>query len=247
MVYEWTVMPFGLKNAPATFVKLMDEVFQEHLDKFMIVYLDDIVVYSKSVDEHLHHLQLIFSRLRQHKLYAKLEKCQFMQREIKFLGHLVSSDGIRVNPDKVKAIQEWPVPKTVKDIRVFLGASGYYRKFILNYSKVASPLTELLKDEQPSKWQEEQSTAFNKLKDALSTAPVSKIPDTAIPFKIKMPYRQLLYQKYLIRPYLLKLLQMHVVKQVEQYYHRTLVKAPFKLFLFFFFLFLFMVINRWHT
>ena len=107
-----------------------------------------------------------------------------MRREIKFLGDLVSADGIRVNPDKVKAIQDWPIPNTVKDVRVVLGASGYYRKFILNYSKIASPLTELLKDEQPFKWQEEQSLAFDKLKNALSTAPVLQIPDTAIPFKV---------------------------------------------------------------
>jgi hypothetical protein len=106
--YEWTVMPFGLKNAPATFVRLMDEVFQDYMDKFIIVYLDDIVVYSKTLDEHLRHLDQVFSRLREHKLYAKLEKCQFMQKEIKFLGHLVSSTGIRVNPEKVKAIIDWP-------------------------------------------------------------------------------------------------------------------------------------------
>ena len=140
--FEWLVMPFGLKNAPATFVRLMDEVFGDYMDSFIIVYLDDIVVYSKTLEQHITQLELVFKRLREHKLYAKLDKCTFMQREIKFLGHLVSSDGIRVNPDKVKAIRDWPVPKTVKDIRVFLGASGYYRKFILNYSKIASPLTE---------------------------------------------------------------------------------------------------------
>ena len=182
--FEWLVMPFGLKNAPATFVRLMDEIFGDYLDTFIIVYLDDIVVYSKTLAQHVKHLELVFKRLREHRLYAKLDKCAFMQREIKFLGHLVSADGISVNPDKVKAISDWPVPKTVKDVRAFLGASGYYRKFILNYSKVASSLTELLKDEQPFKWQEEQSTAFNKLKNALSTAPVLQIPDTAIPFKV---------------------------------------------------------------
>jgi hypothetical protein len=182
--YEWTVMPFGLKNAPATFVKLMDEVFQDFLDKFLIVYLDDIVVYSKTLDEHLHHLERIFSRLREHKLYAKLEKCQFMQKQIKFLGHLVSAEGIRVNPEKVKAIVDWPTPKTVKDVRAFLGISGYYRKFIQNYSKVAAPLTELLKDEQQFKWREEQQSAFDLLKHATTSAPILAIPNMELPFKV---------------------------------------------------------------
>ena len=141
-------MPFGLKNAPATFVRLMDEVFHDFLDKFLIVYLDDIVVYSNNLNEHLHHLDCIFKRLREHKLYAKLEKCQFMQKQIKFLGHLVSSEGVRVNPEKVQAIVDWLVPTSVKDVRSFLGISGYYRRFIQNYSKVAASLTELLKDEQ---------------------------------------------------------------------------------------------------
>src|ERR1700675_468903 len=182
--FEWTVMPFGLKNAPATFVRLMDEVFQDYLDRFLIVYLDDIVVYSKSLDEHLHHLELIFSRLCEHKLYAKLERCQFMQNEIKFLGHLVSAEGICVNPDKVKAIVDWPTPKTVKDVRAFLGISGYYRKFIQNYSKVAAPLTELLKDEQRFKWGEEQQHAFDTLKHATTSAPILILPDMLLPFKV---------------------------------------------------------------
>ena len=145
-------MPFGFRNAPATFVRLMDEVFHDYLDKFLIVYLDDIVVYRRNLQEHLHHLEIIFQRLRQHKLYAKLEKCQFMQKQIKFLGHLVSAEGVKVNPKKVQAILDWPVPRTVKDVRSFIGISGYYRKFIQNYSKVAAPLTELLKDEQRFKW-----------------------------------------------------------------------------------------------
>ena len=150
--FEWTVMPFGLKNAPATFVRLVDEVFNDYLYKFLIVYLDDLVVYSKNLDDHLRQLELILIRLREHRLYAKLEKCNFMQKQIKFLGHLVSADGIRVNPEKVKAIIDWPTPTSVKDIRSFLGISGYYRKFIQNYSKVAAPLTELLKHEQRFKW-----------------------------------------------------------------------------------------------
>src|ERR1700680_3323647 len=162
----------------------MDEVFGDYLDKFIIVYLDDIVVYSKSVDEHLHHLELVFNRLREHKLYAKLEKCSFMQNQIKFLGHLVSADGIRVNPEKVKAITDWPIPKNAKDIRAFLGTSGYYRKFILNYSKIASPLTELLKDEQRFKWGEEQQAAFDSLKTAITTAPVLVLPNMELPFKV---------------------------------------------------------------
>src|SRR5260370_9745422 len=144
--FEWLVRQFGLKKEPATFVRLMDEVFSTYLDIFIIVYLDDIVVYSKTLDQHLHHLELVFKKLREHKLYAKLEKCSFMQRQIKFLGHLVSADGIRVNPSKVKAIMDWPAPTNVKEFRAFLGTSDYYRRFILHYSKVPPPLTKLRKD-----------------------------------------------------------------------------------------------------
>src|ERR1700730_11011106 len=182
--FEWTVMPFGLKNAPATFVRLMDDVFHDYLDTFMIVYLDDIVIYSKTLDEHLQQLELVFKRLRQHKLYAKLEKCKFMQREIKFLGHIISADGIRVNPAKVEAIADWPTPRTVKDVRSFLGISGYYRRFINNYSKVAAPLTELLKDEQRFQWGKEQQAAFDQLKHATTTAPILILPDMQLPFKL---------------------------------------------------------------
>ena len=181
--FEWTVMPFGLKNAPAPFVRLMDEVFHDYLDKFLIVYLDDLVVYSKNLDDHLHQLELIFIRLREHKLYAKLEKCNFMQKQIKFLGHLVLADGIRVHPEKVKSIVDWQTPTSVKDVRSFLGISGYYRNFIQNYSKVASPLTELLKDEQRFKWGEEQQSAFKFLKQ-LTSAPILVLPDMSLPFKV---------------------------------------------------------------
>ena len=143
--FEFLVMPFGLTNAPATFCTLMNEVFHEYLDKFVVVYLDDIVVFSSSLEEHVQHLKLVFQKLKENQLYAKLEKCSFAQERIKFLGHIVDQGSIRMDQDKVKAIQEWQPPSSVSELRSFLGLANYYRRFVEDYSKIATPLTELLK------------------------------------------------------------------------------------------------------
>jgi hypothetical protein len=145
--YDYTVMPFGLTNAPSYFMNMMNKVFMEFLDKFVVVFIDDILVYSKNNEEHEKHLRLIMEKLREHKLYAKFSKCEFWLSEVAFLGHIVSKEGIAVDPSKVTAVTEWDTPKNVREIQSFLGLAGYYRRFIENFSKLAKPMTELLKKE----------------------------------------------------------------------------------------------------
>jgi hypothetical protein len=139
--YEYAVMPFGLTNAPSYFMNVMSKVFMEFLDKFVMVFIDDILVYSKNNEEHEKHLRLIMEKLQEHKLYAKFSKCEFCLSEVAFLGHIVSKEGIAVDPSKVTVVIEWEPPKNVREIHSFLGLAGYYRRFIENFSKIAKPMT----------------------------------------------------------------------------------------------------------
>ena len=182
--YEFLVMPFGLTNAPATFCNLMNDVLYEFLDRFVVVYLDDIVVYSETLAEHEKHLRLVFDKLRQHELYVKKEKCEFSRSEIMFLGHWVSQGQIRMDGRKVKSIMEWVPPTKVADLRSFLGLANYYRRFIEGYSKKVSPLTDLLKKDKKWNWDDNCQKAFDKLKQAISTEPVLKLPDFSKPFEV---------------------------------------------------------------
>ncbi|KAJ0555531.1 putative nucleotidyltransferase, Ribonuclease H [Helianthus annuus] len=141
--YEFLVMPFGLTNAPAVFMDLMNRVCKPYLDKFVIVFIDDILIYSKPKDEHEQHLRAILELLKKEKLYAKFSKCDFWLREVQFLGHVVNGNGIHVDPTKIEAIKNWENPKTPTEIRQFLGLAGYYRRFIEDFSKIAQPLTSL--------------------------------------------------------------------------------------------------------
>ena len=138
-------MPFGLTNAPTTFCNLMNDVLFDYLDAFAVVYLDDIVVYSQTLKEHEMHLKKVFHRLREHKLYVKPEKCEFAREQITFLGHKISEGQIRMDERKVQAMIDWPAPTKVTELRSFLGLANYYRRFIKGYSKIVSPLTDLLK------------------------------------------------------------------------------------------------------
>ena len=138
-------MSFGLTNAPAYFMNMMNKVFMEFLDKFVVVFIDDILVYSKNEEEHKEHLRLVLEKLREHQLYAKFSKCEFWLKEVGFLGHVLSREGIAVHPTKVVTVTNWEAPTSVGEIRSFLGLAGYYRRFIENFSKVANPMTELLK------------------------------------------------------------------------------------------------------
>jgi hypothetical protein len=183
--YEFLVMPFGLTNAPATFCTLMNDIFREWLDDFVVVYIDDILIYSSSLEEHAKHLRKVFQRLRENKLYAKLEKCEFGVTEMDFLRHRITQEGLMMDDHKVKAILDWEPPKSVPALRSFLGLASYYRKFIKNFAKIAGPLTNLLKKSTVTyDWDEACEEAFGTLKGILVKAPVLKLPDFDKKFEI---------------------------------------------------------------
>jgi hypothetical protein len=138
------VMSFGLTNAPTYFMSLMNKVFMEYLDKFVVVFIDDILVFSKKEEEHEEHLRLVLEKLREHKLYGKFSKCEFWLKEVAFLGHVLSEGAVFVNLGKVKDVLDWEPPQNVSDIRSFLGLAGYYRRFIKDFSKIPKPMTRLL-------------------------------------------------------------------------------------------------------
>jgi len=135
--FEYLVMPFGLTNAPATFQTLMNNIFGPQLDQFVLVYIDDILIYSKSEEEHLNHLQQALETLQKHQLYARMDKCEFFKQSVEYLGHIISDQGIAVDPHKVKAIQDWPYPQNITELQQFLGLTGYYQRFISNYADIA--------------------------------------------------------------------------------------------------------------
>jgi hypothetical protein len=140
-------MSFGLTNAPAHFTYLMNSVFMPELDKFVVVFIDDILTYSKNEEEHARHLRIVLTHLREHQLYAKFSKCAFWLEEFQFLGHVLSAKGIAVDPSKVKDILEWKPPTTIHQVRSFLGLAGYYHRFIPDFSKLMKPITSLLKND----------------------------------------------------------------------------------------------------
>jgi hypothetical protein len=141
--YEFVVVSFGLTNAPATFMFLMNNVLSKFLDKFVLDFIDDILIYSKNREEHEEHLRLVLQVLTEHHLYTKFNKCDFFQKQINYLGHVLSEEGVAVDPDKIRSIMEWPTPKDVLDIRSFMGLVGYYRIFIKGFSKIGCPITAL--------------------------------------------------------------------------------------------------------
>ena len=152
--FEFLVMPFGLTNAPAAFMDLMNRIFRPYLDKFVIVFIDDILIYLDSGEKHVEHLRIVLQSLREHRLYSKLSKCQFWLDSVAFLGHIVSAEEVSVDPQKVEAIVNWKPPTSVTEIRGFLGLAGYYCKFVEGFSKIATPLTRLTRKEEPFLWSE---------------------------------------------------------------------------------------------
>nr|GFB33096.1 putative reverse transcriptase domain-containing protein [Tanacetum cinerariifolium] len=175
--FEFTVMPFGLTNAPTIFMDLMNRVCNPYLDKFVIVFIDDILIYSKSEEEHEVHLKTILDLLKKEKLYAKFSKCEFWLKEVHFLGHVVNRDDIHVDPSKVESVKNWKTPESSTEIRSFLGLAGYYRRFIENFSKIAKPLTLLTQKNKTYVWGDKQDEAFRILKEKLCNAPVLALPD----------------------------------------------------------------------
>jgi hypothetical protein len=177
-------MSFGLTNAQAYFMYLMIKVFMEYLDKFVMVFIDDILVYSRSEEEHEEHLRLVLQKLRDHKLYAKLSKCEFWLNQVAFLGHVISKGGIFVDPSKIEVVLCWKAPTNVGDIRSFLGLTGYYRRFMEGFSKISKPMTELLKKDKKFEWTPACEASFQELKKRLTTAPILVMPDMEKPFSV---------------------------------------------------------------
>jgi hypothetical protein len=183
-LYEFTVMSFGLTNAPSYFMNLMNKVFMEYLDRFVVVFIDDILIYSKSDSEHEEHLRLVLQKLRDNQLYAKYSKFEFWIDEVPFLGHIISNGGILVDPAKVKEIMVWSIPTTVTEIRSFLGLAGYYWRFIEGFSKSAKPRTSLLEKGREFKWDSKCQDSFNQLKFRLMSPPVLVMSDLQKGFDI---------------------------------------------------------------
>jgi len=201
--FEFLVMPFGLTSAPSTFMALMNHILRPYLDKFAVAYLDDVLIYSRTLDEHCEHVRTVLEQFRKHKLYAKRSKCEFFRNEVKFLGFIVGADGVKVDPEKVEAVRSWPVPKSVTEVRSFLGFVGFYRKFIKDHSRIVAPMSDLTKTvtgpnavavptvagkkAKPAGafvWTPQAQVAFETIRDALCCAPVLALPDPTKPYVV---------------------------------------------------------------
>ncbi|KAJ4765914.1 polyprotein [Rhynchospora pubera] len=182
--FEFRVMPFGLTNAPASFQNLMNDVFKEELRKSVLVFFDDILVYSKSWEEHLQHLEIVFQKLRAHRLFAKMSKCAFGVERVDYLGYIISKDGVATDASKIEAIIHWPTPQNARGLRGFLGLAGYYRRFVKDYGVICKPLTQLL-GKKGFQWSLKAQEAFERLKTAMTSAPVLALPDFFEPFCIE--------------------------------------------------------------
>ena len=174
--YEFLVVPFGLTNAPAAFMDLMNRVFNPYLDKFVIVFIDDILVYSGSPEEHAEHLRTVLQILRECQLYAKFSKFQFWLDKVAFLGHVILIEGVSVDPQKIEAIVNWKPPTNFSEVRSFFRLAGYYRKFVEGFSKIATPLTNLSKKDKKFDWSDTFQHSFKDLRQRLMTAPVLALP-----------------------------------------------------------------------
>ena len=178
-LYEWLVMPFGLSNAPSTFMRLMNEVLKPFLNKFVVVYLDEILIFSKEKDEHLRHLDLVLNRLHEEKLMINLEKCSFLQHELIFLGFVISGGELKMDPSKVEAILNWPPPTTPLEVKSFHGMCSFYRKFIRNFSGVCAPMIDIIKGGKKCvfSWTKEANDSFECLKRKIADQLVLVLPD----------------------------------------------------------------------
>ncbi|CAL9007289.1 unnamed protein product [Prunus brigantina] len=182
-LFEWLVMPFGLTNAPSTFMRLMNQVFRPFIGKFVVVYFDDILVYSHNVVQHMEHLRQIFDVLREQQLFVNLRKCEFLTDSLIFLGYVISSEGIKMDIKKIEAIQEWPIPQSVHEVRSFHGLASFYRRFIRNFSSIMAPLTDCMKHN-IFKWTEIAEKSFQAIKKAMTEAPLLILPDYQKVFEV---------------------------------------------------------------
>ena len=184
-LYEWLVMPFGLTNAPSTFMRLMNHVLRSYIGKYCVVYFDDILIYSKSLQDHEEHLRNVLGTLRKERLFGNLKKCMFCTDKVTFLGFIVTAQGVEVDPEKVKAIQDWPRPTSISQVRSFHGLASFYRRFVPNFSSITAPLTGIIKKNSVFNWGDEQEEAFLKIKDYLTKAPVLALPNFDKMFEIE--------------------------------------------------------------
>ncbi|GJZ17962.1 putative reverse transcriptase domain-containing protein [Tanacetum coccineum] len=175
--FEFQVMPFGLTNAPAVFMDLMNRVCKPYLDKFLIMFIDDILIYSKNKREHEEHLKIILELLKKEQLYANFSKCDFWLDSVQFLGHVIDNKGVHVDPAKIVAIKNWAAPTTPTEVRQFHGLAGYYQGFIEGFSLISKPLTKLTQKNKKYKWGKEEEEAFQTLKHKLCSAPILALPE----------------------------------------------------------------------
>jgi len=180
--FKWSVMPFGLTNAPAAFQRFMNDVFSNLLDVCVVVYMDNILIYSDDITQYQSHVKEVLKRLQKAGLYAKAEKCKFYSDSVEYLGYVLSPAGLTMSDAKVKTIQEWPEPKKVKDIQFFLGFANFYKRFIFNYSDIVIPLTHLTRKNTPWNFDDDCRIAFNTLKQAFTSAPILTywVPDAQL-------------------------------------------------------------------
>jgi len=175
--YEYVVMPFGMTNAPAVFMDYMNMIFRSFLDKFVVVFINDILIYSRNQEEHAEHLRLVLGVLREKQIYVKLSKCEFWMDEVQFLGHVIFAQGIAMDPAKVDSVVKWGSPKSTIGIKSFVGLAGYYRRFIEGFSKIVVPLIQLTRKDHPFTWTDKCEESFQELKRRLKSAPILVIPD----------------------------------------------------------------------
>jgi hypothetical protein len=184
---EWLVMPFKLTNAPETFMRLMDDILWSFTNSFVVVYLDDILIFSQTWEEHLHHIRQVLQTPRQHKLCENLEKCTFGMTQVQYLGYIIDERGVNVDPRKIQVIRDWPAPTTLTKLCSFLGLANFYHRFVLGFSHITWPLSQVAKGGAKEKffWSESQQKAFRELKHRFYSAPMLTLPDLQQPFEIE--------------------------------------------------------------
>lgn len=191
--FEYLVMPFGLANAPGTFQALMNSILAPYLRIFVLVFFDDILIFSKTLEEHVQHVETVLTVLMKEKLFVKMSKCLFAVNQVDYLGHIISGEGMATDPSKIVAVNDWPVPTTITQLRGFLGLCGYYRRFVKDFGSIARPLHDILKKDN-FHWTSLQDTAFKALKQALVTAPVLALPNFSLPFVLETDLGAVLMQ-----------------------------------------------------